>query len=316
MRKLRPLVIYALIFLLTCLTSTPVSAAKKTYIAPTATNVSISGTPAIGKTLTGSYTYYDAGGIPQGASTYKWLYSSSLTGTYYAISGVTAKTYTLTSNDSGHYIKFQVTPVASRGYPDTGSSVLSTAVGPVAAPVSGSIPEALNVRISGNTAVGQVLTGVYTYYDKDGDLEGNSTYRWLSSVTADGTYTAVSGGTARTYTLASSDAGSYFKFEVTPISATGTPNIGTSVQSTVSGPVATPSVSRVIMGFAVKSYATDVSSYNSTTGAGHTIWFENDSSIGYKSDLINQNNLLGAGIWKLGLEDTAYWNTINTKFVR
>jgi spore germination protein YaaH len=56
--------------------------------------------------------------------------------------------------------------------------------------------------------------------------------------------------------------------------------------------------------------------YTDGNGIQHTIWFENYNSIGYKCDLVNQNNLLGVGIWRLGLEDPAYWGTINTKFNR
>jgi spore germination protein YaaH len=56
--------------------------------------------------------------------------------------------------------------------------------------------------------------------------------------------------------------------------------------------------------------------YTDTNGIQHTIWFENGDSIAYKCDLVNQNNLLGVGIWRLGLENSAYWNTINTKFNR
>lgn len=56
--------------------------------------------------------------------------------------------------------------------------------------------------------------------------------------------------------------------------------------------------------------------YTDASRVQHTIWFENSYSIAFKLNLVNQNNLLGVGIWRLGFEDTAYWNTINTKFNR
>ena len=40
---------------------------------PTASNVSISGTPQVGQVLTGSYTYADAEEDLEGASTFRWL---------------------------------------------------------------------------------------------------------------------------------------------------------------------------------------------------------------------------------------------------
>jgi hypothetical protein len=123
----------------------PVYAAKKTYTAPAATNVNISGTPSVGQTLTGNYTYTDASGVPQGTSTYQWLYSTSLSGTYYPISGATLKTYKMISGDTGHYIKFQVTPVAAWGKPNTGAPVQSAAVGPVTVPTTTPPPSSSKV---------------------------------------------------------------------------------------------------------------------------------------------------------------------------
>ncbi len=136
MIKFRSCVVFALSFLIIFVTVViPAYAAKKTYAAPTATNVYISGSTETGLTLTGNYTYNDAGGVPQGTSTYQWLYSTSLSGTYYPISGATLKTYKLGSSDAGRYIRVQVTPVAAWGSPSKGMPVQSAAVGPVTAPI-------------------------------------------------------------------------------------------------------------------------------------------------------------------------------------
>ena len=54
--------------------------------------------------------------------------------------------------------------------------------------------------------------------------------------------------------------------------------------------------------------------YTDASGISHTVWFENSTSLGYKLDLVNSYNIAGIGIWRLGLENTDYWNIIKTKF--
>ena len=91
---------------------------------PTASSVFISGTPQVGQVLTGSYTYADAEGDLQGASTFRWLRDGT------PIAGATAQTYTLVVADQGAMVRFEVTPVAQSG-PSPGLAVTSAAVGPV-----------------------------------------------------------------------------------------------------------------------------------------------------------------------------------------
>jgi hypothetical protein len=194
--------------------------------APTATNVTIAGTPQVGQVLTGNYTYSDANGDVEGTSTYRWLRDGA------PISGATARSYTLVVADQGALIRFEVTPVAATGA-SPGAAVQSAAVGPVAAPTPNSEPTASNVTISGTPQVGQVLTGNYTYSDANGDVEGTSTYRWLR----DGA--PISGATARSYTLVAADQEALIRFEVTPVAATGA-SPGAAVESAAVGPVAAP----------------------------------------------------------------------------
>lgn len=54
--------------------------------------------------------------------------------------------------------------------------------------------------------------------------------------------------------------------------------------------------------------------YTDASGISHTVWFENSTSLGYKLDVVNNSNLAGIGLWRLGLEDSNYWATIKTKF--
>jgi len=101
-----------------------------TAVAPTASLVAITGAASLGELLTGSYTYNDANGNSEGSSTFRWLRSDSVGGTYSAISGATSINYTVTSNDLSKYLKFEVTPVSNTS-PTTGSAALSAATAQV-----------------------------------------------------------------------------------------------------------------------------------------------------------------------------------------
>lgn len=96
----------------------------------------------------------------------------------------------------------------------------------VGKPLAGAAPTATTVAIDNTTpTVGETLTGSYVFGDVDGDMEGTSTFKWYR----DGV--EIAGATAKTYVLVAADEGKPITFEVTPVSATGTPNVGTAVQS-------------------------------------------------------------------------------------
>ena len=88
---------------------------------PTATAVSITGTPQSGQDLLGVYTYSDADGDLEGVSTYRWLRDGS------PIGGATTTTYAVKGADKGASLQFEVTPVAATGT-SPGAPVTSTAV--------------------------------------------------------------------------------------------------------------------------------------------------------------------------------------------
>ena len=197
---------------------------------PTASSVSISGTPRVGQVLTGSYTYGDVEGDLQGASTFRWLRDNVV------IAGATAQSYALVAADEGALIRFEVTPVAQSG-PSPGLAVTSAPVGPVTPePDPPTPPTASSVSISGAPQVGQVLTGSYTYADTEGDLEGASTFRWLRD------NVAIAGATAQSYALVAADEGALIRLQVTPVAQSG-PSPGLAVTSAAVGPV-TPTLSR------------------------------------------------------------------------
>jgi len=86
-------------------------------------------------------------------------------------------------------------------------------------------PQAQSVSISGTSMLGSAVTGVYTYVapQTTGLAEGTSTYKWYVATDGIGTgKTAISGATAKNYTLASPVvAGQYIAFGVMPVSADG-----------------------------------------------------------------------------------------------
>jgi lysophospholipase L1-like esterase len=97
--------------------------------APTAGNVSITGSADIGGTLTGNYTYADADGDAQGVTTFQWYRNdeADFTGSETAIPGATAQTYQVTQADKGKHLVFRVTPAAATGI-STGNQVSSASI--------------------------------------------------------------------------------------------------------------------------------------------------------------------------------------------
>ena len=110
-------------------------------------------------------------------------------------------------------------------------------------------PIASEVSVTGILEVGQTLTGHYTYTDPEGDVEGDSRYRWYRADDASGTNKEIiDDANAQTYLLQNEDDGKYISFEVTPVSELGnTP--GYPVESVPVGPVTLP-------------YASDYDVYN------------------------------------------------------
>lgn len=83
---------------------------------PAAKDVRIDGIAKVGQQLTAYYTYEDADGDLEGASTFKWYRSDDDKGTGKSeIQGATDTTYTLTEDDEGKYISFEVLPKAQTG---------------------------------------------------------------------------------------------------------------------------------------------------------------------------------------------------------
>ena len=185
-------------------------------VPPTATNVSFTGTLEIGQQMQGSYDYEDLNGDPESGTTFKWFRANISGGTgAVEISGATSINYTLTTDDSGKYIQFQVTPRNDIG--EVGSMSASSWRGAV-----NSIPIALYPRYISYTNVGEQVTSSFSYYDNEGDPQGTTLYQWFTSPNSDGSgATAIAGATSANYTIVAADEGNYLAVRITPVTQSG-----------------------------------------------------------------------------------------------
>ncbi|MCK9314038.1 MAG: hypothetical protein M0P20_08340, partial [Methanocorpusculum sp.] len=103
-------------------------------------------------------------------------------------------------------------------------------------------PVAQQVIITGNTQVGQILTGAYAYSDYENNSEGISHFQWYRGQTSNGSdKMPISGAVKSQYLLNSMDVGKYIFFTVTPVASHGNLN-GVTVLSPASGQVTNNSV--------------------------------------------------------------------------
>lgn len=91
-------------------------------------------------------------------------------------------------------------------------------------------PTATSVGIMGTPQIGLPTNASYVYGDVNDDLEGTSTFRWVTSNTATATGGSTT-STARSYTPTAADKGKNLFFCVTPVAVTGTLLTGTEVCS-------------------------------------------------------------------------------------
>ncbi|MCE5195861.1 MAG: hypothetical protein LLG09_01840 [Negativicutes bacterium] len=176
----------------------------------------IDGIARVGQTLNAGTT------TPLGATvTYQWQRCTEINGVYSNISGATTATYTLTPSDLNQYIKLVVHGAGIYATPAEGIS--STALGPVAV-----CPITAVSNIIGKAEVDQILTaGTVTPYG------ATVSYQWQRYV--NGSYAAISGATASTYTLVTADNTYYIRVAVSGISG-----YSGMVYSNNTGPVGSP----------------------------------------------------------------------------
>jgi len=146
--------------------------------------------------------------------------------------GVSTNTNTnITGLINGKTYDIRIYAINNNGTSDPSSVITQKAISMTAL-----APEASELLISGSPYKTEIIKGSYVYNDPNGDNEGVSVYRWLSSDSINGTYTPISGSTSNEYVLSQSDLNKYIKFEVTPVSNVN-PLMGISVTSLAFGPI-------------------------------------------------------------------------------
>jgi len=187
---------------------------------PAVSGVSIQMPVNVESQAVGSYNFSDADGNAD-VSTFQWYLADTESGAYAPISGATSNIFI--PPDSSYewkYLKFAVTPRADCG--NTPGIVVESAAVQLQPSLGNAYPVVTDVSINGNMRVAETLTGQYQYSDADGDPDC-STYQWYYATTQDGTYTAISGATALTYSAPDNGLyeGGYLKLGVTPIACSG-----------------------------------------------------------------------------------------------
>ncbi len=183
--------------------------------APTASALNYTGEFRDGGTATIVYTYTDAQGDAEGATTLQWEIANDNTGTSKTNLSRGASVTFVPAN-VGRYVRIKVTPRAATG-------ILNgiTYYGPWTQVVLGTLPYGSALGVTGDVAQGSVLTGVYTFNGGSGTENTlGSTYNWQSATNNVGlgiqTIAFPEGATAHTTTLKplSTEIGRYIRFGV------------------------------------------------------------------------------------------------------
>lgn len=265
-------------------------------VAPTASNVAITGNSQIGSVLIGEYDYNDINGDLEGKSLYKWFVSDYEMGVYEQLSGETGKSYTFKSTDVSKYFKFEVTPYSNTS-PYEGVAVLSDAF---AGPFS---PTISNVVIKGMGNIDEDLRVEYQYADKNGDTENGTEIQWLRSDNEHSIPIAILGAIANTYKVSQDDENKYIIVQVTPKN-NGNPSTGLTVTSTAkSGPMA-PTANNIKIegdlkvGQVLGGYFTFSDLNGDEEGVSEYLWYLSGTNekIGSGASLELTQNLLGKSI--------------------
>ncbi|WP_176328467.1 SprB repeat-containing protein, partial [Arenibacter amylolyticus] len=162
---------------------------EKENLLPTAVNVSFSGVLTTKQELTGAYVYNDPENDPETETTYQWYRADDSNGTgRLVIESANAITYTLSQEDIGKFISFEVTPKNGAG---AGVPVESIFKGPIADVFSARISAYRSVSCNGGSdgsAAVEISGGVgpYSYSWNDPSLSTTAEVENLAA----GTYVA------------------------------------------------------------------------------------------------------------------------------
>ncbi len=96
-------------------------------------------------------------------------------------------------------------------------------------------PSANQLALNGDFKQDEVITATYTYYDLNGDAEGNSIFQWYLADDQFGTNeVTITGANTLEYTIARQDVGRYLRFSVTPVAISDELPTGSKVYSAYS----------------------------------------------------------------------------------
>ena len=183
--------------------------------APTASTLNYTGEFRDGGTATIVYTYADAQGDAEGATTLQWEIANDASGTS-KTNLSTGASATFVPANAGRYVRIKLTPRAATG-------ILNgiTYYGAWTQVVAATLPYGSALSVTGTVAQGSELTGVYTFNGGSGTENAlGSTYNWQSATNNAGlgiqTIAFPEGATAHTTTLTplSTEIGRYIRFGV------------------------------------------------------------------------------------------------------
>jgi uncharacterized repeat protein (TIGR02543 family) len=220
--------------------------------------VTATGTAAVNGVLTAVTTALDG----SGTISYAWERGDSADGAFAAIAGATASTYTSVTGDLNKYIRVVVSREGHSG------TVSSAATGPVSLPLLTGA-----VTVTGTAQVGQVLTAVTTNLGGSGTIS----YAWERGDSATGSFAAISGATAATYTLTAEDLNKYVRATVSRVDNSGT------VSSAAAGPISLPPLTGTVTVTGTAQVGMTLTANTAGLGGGGTIsyqWQRGDSADG------------------------------------
>jgi hypothetical protein len=227
----------------------------------------VSGTLQVGNVLsttTGSWN-----GSPTSYG-YQWQRCDGSGANCATIAGATAPSYTLASADAGATLRAAVT-ATNGGGSTTATSAPTGAVAAAVAPANTVLPQ-----VSGTTQAGLTLT------TSDGTWSGSPTsyaYQWKRCDSLGANCALVTGATAKTYVLSSTDVGSTMRASVSATNSGGTTTAVSTASAAVASAPSTGSSSRFGMatGGSVQNLsATDLARYLDGVKAAGAKWLRID----------------------------------------
>ena len=200
-------------------------AVKLEAVPPFASGVSISGTPTVGQTLTGGYTYNAGGGGAELFSTFRWLRVSgtpSLLGQPYLVhttnnidnaeSALSGPTNPLQFTVAEQTYITKISTYHCNSAHQSGTISLVDADG-IVYPPANTVAEFDYWCVYPDI---EIPAGTYTVIDSHPESWSFNAASGNAGITEIAGYTVISGATAQTYTLQAADAGHSILFEITP----------------------------------------------------------------------------------------------------